>query len=98
HLLAIQEAVNRAVEERVQAAVRKAQRELRSDIFGFGEILHRSNTGYWRQVQDRWNEEFTRAKIQVEVNLYLNRLGMTNRTSGKTGDAGGKGATQGSAR
>lgn len=98
HLLAIQEAVNRAVEERVLAAVRKAQQEIRADIFGLGETLHRSNVRYWRQVQDRWNEEFTRAKIQVKVDLYLNRLGMTNRTPGKTLDIGGKGATQGSTR
>ncbi|WP_406676855.1 Ger(x)C family spore germination protein [Moorella sp. ACPs] len=98
HLLAIQEAVNRAVEERILVAVRKAQQELRSDIFGFGEVLHRSNARYWRQVQDRWNEEFSRVQIQVKVNLHLNRLGMTNRTPDKTRGAGGKGATQGSTR
>ncbi|QGP91291.1 Spore germination protein A3 [Neomoorella glycerini] len=98
HLAAIQEAVNRAVEERVLAAVGRAQQEIRADIFGLGETLHRSNVRYWRQVQDRWNEEFTRAKIQVKVDLYLNRLGMTNRTPGKTLDIGGKGATQGRTR
>ncbi|WP_258358511.1 Ger(x)C family spore germination protein [Moorella sulfitireducens] len=97
-LLAIQEAVNRAVEERVLAAVRKAQQELQADIFGLGEVLHRSKPRYWHQVQEHWNEEFSRAQIQVKINLQLTRLGMTNRTSGKSREAGGKGASQGSTR
>ncbi|MEW8958124.1 Spore germination protein B3 [Moorella humiferrea] len=97
-LLAIQEAVNRAVEERVLAAIRKAQQEFQADIFGFGETLHRSNVRYWRQVQDHWNEEFSRAQIQVKINLHLSRLGMTNKTSGKSREVGGKGASQGSTR
>lgn len=97
-LLALQEAVNKAIEERAFLALRKAQQELQTDIFGFGEVLHRSNPGYWRQVQDHWNEEFPRAQVQVQVELKLQRTGMTNRTPGRVEAAGGKGATQGATR
>ena len=97
-LQAIQEAVNREVGSRIQAAIRKAQQELHADIFGFGETLHRSNARYWRQVQEHWNEEFTRVPVQVQVDLSLRRMGLTNRPPGKTGATGGKGSTLGSAR
>lgn len=94
----IQEAVNRAVEERVIDAVRKAQQEFHADIFGLGEVLHRSNVRYWHQVRDRWDDEFSRAHIELKTNLRLSRLGMTNRTPGKSEKVGGKGPTQSSTR
>ncbi|OIQ08936.1 hypothetical protein MOOR_13330 [Moorella thermoacetica] len=97
-LLALQEAVNKTIEERALLALRKARQELQADIFGFGETLHRSNPRYWRQVQDHWNEEFPRAQVQVQVELQLRRTGMTSRTPGRAGAAGGKASTQGTAR
>lgn len=97
-LLAIQQAVNKTVEERTLAVLGKAQKELRSDIFGYGETLHRSNVRYWRQVADRWNEEFTRARVEIKVNISIGRMGMTNRTPGPIGATGGKSATQGTTR
>ncbi|OIQ54761.1 hypothetical protein MORE_11390 [Moorella thermoacetica] len=97
-LLSLQEAVNKAIEERVLLALRKAQQEFQTDIFGFGEIMHRSNPRYWHQVQDHWNEEFPRARVQVQVELQLRRTGMTNRTPGRVGAVGGKVSTQGMTR
>ncbi|MGI9860432.1 Ger(x)C family spore germination C-terminal domain-containing protein [Moorella naiadis] len=97
-LRVIQEAVNKEIADRARAVVAKAQQELRTDLFGFGEILHRSNTRYWHQVQDHWNDEFPRAQVQVEVEIQLRRVGMTNRTPGIIRAAGGKSVTQGNTR
>lgn len=97
-LQVIQEAVNKEITDRAQAAVTKAQQELRADLFGFGEILHRSNSRYWHQVKDQWNDEFPRAQVQVKVDIQLRRVGMTNRTPGIIRATGSEGATQGNSK
>jgi spore germination protein KC len=41
----------------------KVQHEMKTDIFGFGESIHRAYPEVWDKLKDNWDEEF--ASLQV---------------------------------
>ncbi|MBC7343240.1 MAG: Ger(x)C family spore germination protein [Clostridia bacterium] len=63
-------------------AVRKAQ-ELRADVFGFGEALHRSQPKVWAQIKQHWEDEFSLLPVEVEVEFKLRRSGLDLRGPGR---------------
>ncbi|MCR4403631.1 MAG: Ger(x)C family spore germination protein [Firmicutes bacterium] len=65
------------IENEVLAAVARAQ-ELGSDIFGFGAELNRRYPRKWsEEFRDRWDEEFRKVDVKVEVKAKLRRMGLT---------------------
>lgn len=69
------------IENEVLAAVAKAQ-ELGSDIFGFGAELNRRYPKKWAdEFRDRWDEEFRKIDVKVEVKAKVRRTGLTVKSS-----------------
>lgn len=58
-----------------EKTVAKAQNELRTDIFGFGEAIHRAYPKVWRTMKDNWNNEFTNLPVIITVDVKINQLG-----------------------
>jgi len=52
---------SQAVKQEVEHVIRKAQEELKSDIFGFGRIAYRKYPEKWDSIKDEWNEIFSSA-------------------------------------
>jgi len=68
---------NREVENEVLGVIKKCQKEYKSDIFGFGSVLHKKNPGYWQKMKDDWNEKgFANASIRIKVDSELLRTGL----------------------
>ncbi|WZL73328.1 Ger(x)C family spore germination protein [Clostridiaceae bacterium 35-E11] len=63
------------IKQETIAAIRKAQKELRSDIFGFGEAIHRADPKAWHTFKDDWDEIFTSLPIHVNVTSRIKRTG-----------------------
>lgn len=67
---------------RAAVALEKAQREYGADIFGFGDAFHRKYKKEWRELKDRWDEEFARAEVNVAVEAHVREIGLlTKRAS-----------------
>ncbi|MCL6639188.1 MAG: Ger(x)C family spore germination protein [Firmicutes bacterium] len=64
------------------AALDKARREYGVDIFGFGDAFHRKYKKEWRELKDRWDEEFARAEVNITVAAHVRDTGLlTKRAS-----------------
>jgi spore germination protein KC len=59
----------------VMKAVKVAQSE-QSDIFGFGEAVHRTNAKAWEKMEKEWGKMFAESKVDVTVDAFLRRTGM----------------------
>ncbi|MGE5328694.1 MAG: Ger(x)C family spore germination protein [Deltaproteobacteria bacterium] len=57
------------------SALDRTKNELKTDIFGFGEVIHRSYPKQWEKIKDNWNNEFINLPIKVTVHTKINRLG-----------------------
>lgn len=70
------------VKERAAIALEKAQREYGVDMFGFGDAFHRKYKKDWRELKDRWDEEFARADVNIVVEAHVREIGLlTKRAS-----------------
>ena len=73
-----EELINEEVERRCLKAVEKCQ-ELRSDVFGFGDKIHRYCPGYWKQIQNQWTELFPYVKVTVKADFTIEHPGLFSR-------------------
>ncbi|MCK1983034.1 MULTISPECIES: Ger(x)C family spore germination protein [Peribacillus] len=48
----------------------------KSDIFGFGDALSRTNPDYWRKHKKNWDDLFSDAEISMKVNVDIINSGM----------------------
>lgn len=58
--------------------IKKAQK-LQTDIFGFGDAIHRADPKTWNKLEDKWNEEgFPELEVEINFQTTIRRLGTTN--------------------
>ena len=62
--------LEKKIKSKVEAAIKKAQTEFASDIFGFGEAIHRADFKAWKDLKKDWDKEFT--SLPVNVNVVVN--------------------------
>ncbi len=71
--------INREVERRCRNAVARAK-ELRSDVFGFGDKLHRTHPQVWRKIENRWEETFPYVNVDIQADFSLEHSGLLTRS------------------
>lgn len=75
----LEKAYAKDVEERIKQTLAAARR-LRTDVFGFGEAVHRAFPGEWKKLKERWNEEFLKVRTEISVEAKIRRTGMAGRS------------------
>jgi spore germination protein KC len=71
----LEKKVEEKIKLQVEGAIKEAQKQ-KSDVFGFGEKVHRADPKYWKKVQGQWNEHFAELKPEVKVDFYYRRSGI----------------------
>ncbi|MDK2880415.1 MAG: spore germination protein [Clostridia bacterium] len=71
--------INREVERRCRNAVARAK-GLRSDVFGFGDKLHRTHPQVWRKIENRWEETFPYVNVDIQADFSLEHSGLLTRS------------------
>lgn len=72
----IEERQNEAIAGEITAALEKAQRELDTDVFGFGNVIFHNDPAFWREIKDQWGELFPNLEVEVEVSSRVRRTGL----------------------
>ncbi|SEU29491.1 Ger(x)C family spore germination protein [Paenibacillus sp. NFR01] len=84
-LKAIQQRAAEKLQEDLENVIRKAQQEYDADIFGFGQCVHENLPKVWREMEDRWPEEFARLDVTVHSKIMIESTAKTSRAI-KLGD------------
>ncbi|QBP39882.1 Ger(x)C family spore germination protein [Paenisporosarcina antarctica] len=71
----VEKITEKEVEETVNQTVKTLQQQYETDIFGFGEAVHRSNPNEWKKLKEHWEEEFSNLTVNVKVDVKLGRTG-----------------------
>ncbi|MDR6552912.1 Ger(x)C family spore germination protein [Paenibacillus qinlingensis] len=74
----LQERSNKQLKELIQHTIHEVQAKYQSDIFGFGEVIHRNDPKGWQQIKDNWQELFTKLSVNVEVETKTRLTGTTS--------------------
>ncbi len=62
--------------EKVQ---KKAQQELHSDIFGFGEAIHRREPKLWKKLKDSWDTEYVKLPVHYDITVEIKQAGQISK-------------------
>lgn len=57
------------------SAIDKTKNDFKTDIFGFGEAVHRSYPNLWEQIKGNWDNKFVNLPVNVNVKTKTNKLG-----------------------
>lgn len=71
----LEEEYQNNIKDKVEEAILNVQEEYHSDIFGFGEVFHRSDPKAWKRYEQNWDEEFSNLEFTVQVEGKIRRLG-----------------------
>jgi len=62
----IQEATSEVIRQEVMAAFEKSK-DLKADIFGFGEMLHKKYSKEWKSIKDNWDEIYPIIELNIDI-------------------------------
>lgn len=63
------------IKKEIGRAINLAQKKYSSDIFGFGEQLHKFHPHYWKKVENNWDDVFSNLPAEIIVNAKIRRTG-----------------------
>ncbi len=66
--------------------VKRAKEDFRSDIFGFGEVIHRAYPKLWKNSKDNWDKGFAELPVNINVKAKINNLGSSTKSIFMKGD------------
>ncbi|KHF40409.1 Ger(x)C family spore germination protein [Halalkalibacter okhensis] len=75
-----QKLMKEQLEEKVKSTITLVQEKYGVDVFGFGEHLSKQQYKKFKELKDNWDEEFKRAKINVDATVYIRRDGMRTKS------------------
>lgn len=77
---ALEREAQKELREIITRSIRTVQSNYQADIFGFGDVIHRSNPKAWKSLKGDWNRHFTDLDVQVNVKVKIKRVGTINQS------------------
>lgn len=71
----LEKETEKVIEKEIRDALKRVKTQYKSDIFGFGEIVRRKYTDYWKDIKNEWDEKFSTAQVEIKVISKLKRTG-----------------------
>jgi spore germination protein KC len=71
----LEEEYQNNIKDKIERSVKKAQKEYKSDIFGFGQVIYRADPKAWKRLEPIWDQEFENVEVSVSVTAKIRRLG-----------------------
>ncbi|MDR6880896.1 Ger(x)C family spore germination protein [Bacillus sp. 3255] len=71
----LEKIANERIQKIVKHTLAVAQTTYKSDIFGFGDTIRRSNPKDWDLVKKNWEDEFPKTAVQVKSDFQIRRVG-----------------------
>lgn len=79
----VEEACSLEVKNNMEKVIKKAQNELKVDIFEFASLFHRKYPKEWHKIKKDWNNIFPETEINVAVETNIIRTGLINTPTNK---------------
>jgi spore germination protein KC len=70
----LEKSANEQLEELILTSVHKAQKQIKYDVFGFGDLIHRDDPKGWKGIKDNWEKAFVDLQVDVKADVKIRRL------------------------
>lgn len=76
----VEDAVRQNVEKRIELVLEKLQKQLKSDILGFGNTIYRKYPKKWNSYyKEHWDEEFPKVKVKITCDVRILDIGLQSK-------------------
>lgn len=72
----LEEALKNHIEKEVLLIIEKAQKQFKSDVFGFGEVIGRQHPTEWKSLKKDWEKLFPVTRITVSAQISIKKIGL----------------------
>ncbi|PGN53195.1 spore gernimation protein GerC [Priestia megaterium] len=77
----LQSVLEKDVKKRIQSTLDKTQKKLKSDIFGFGQAVYRTNPKRWENTyKKRWSEIFPNLEVEINSHITVSSTGFSTKS------------------
>lgn len=77
----LKEIFQESLKEMLTNSINLAQKEYNSDIFGYGDMIHKMDFKKWKEIKDNWdNQMFSNLEFDISVNISLSSKGSFEQT------------------
>jgi spore germination protein KC len=73
----IQDEFSQKTQKSIQQLIDKVQKQYKTDIFGFGEVIHRKHPKKWKNLEKDWSNTFSQLQVSVKVEIVCKDPGQT---------------------
>ncbi len=74
-IIELEELASKKLRKDIGDLIKKVQSEYGADIFGFGDLIHRTDPQLWDQLKDRWDSLFRTLEVKVETDVHIINTG-----------------------
>ncbi|MFS0728095.1 Ger(x)C family spore germination protein [Paenibacillus sp. 1P07SE] len=74
-ILKIEKEMERSLKQVNESSVQLVQRKYKTDVFGFGEALHRKYPKVWSKYRNQWQDVFPQMQVTVDADVRVLRIG-----------------------
>lgn len=75
-ILDLEKELEKEIKREIEETIKRTQQN-KTDIFGFGEVVHRSDPKKWKKLKGDWDDSyFPNLKVKVEVEAFIRRSGL----------------------
>ncbi|OLO25205.1 spore gernimation protein KC [Priestia megaterium] len=76
----IEQSLRKEIKKELKKAIEHAQKD-KADIFGFGEVVHRTRPNEWKKLKSEWSDVyFPELNVDITVEAYIRRAGLRNKS------------------
>jgi spore germination protein KC len=67
--------MEKQINDKIQKAAHKVQKQFKSDIFGFGQAIYQEDPESWEKMKEDWDQTFVDVKVKTKIDVKLRRTG-----------------------
>ncbi|WP_186445870.1 Ger(x)C family spore germination protein [Paenibacillus cremeus] len=71
--------LNKKITETIEKSW-SAVKKLKTDVVGFGDLIHRKYPNDWKRVGPNWQTEFVKIEIRPKADITIKRTGLTTKS------------------
>ncbi|WP_318619215.1 Ger(x)C family spore germination protein [Priestia megaterium] len=76
----IEQSLRKEIKKELETAIKRAQKN-KTDILGFGEVVHRTRPNQFKKLKTEWNDVyFPKLDVDITVEAYVRRAGLRNKS------------------
>lgn len=75
NVTALEKSASKYVEDSIVVTIENVKNKYKTDIFGFGKVIHRAEPKAWKALSNNWDDQFKDLQVTVKAEMKIQNMG-----------------------